>query len=52
MLLAKVQQEHPEDDEVARMIATVRSDQAEQRKLQVLTYRPESAGATPIQGMH
>ena len=37
VLLAKVQQEHPEDDEVARMIATVRSDQAEQRKLQVLT---------------
>ncbi len=37
VLLAKVQQEHPEDDEVARLIATVRSDQAEQRKLQVLT---------------
>jgi eukaryotic-like serine/threonine-protein kinase len=37
VLLAKVQQEHPEDDEVARTIATVRSDQAEQRKLQVLT---------------
>jgi serine/threonine-protein kinase len=35
-LLAKLQQEHPEDDEVARMIATVRSDQAEQHKLQVL----------------
>jgi serine/threonine-protein kinase len=37
VLLARVQQEHPEDDEVARLIATVRSDQADQRKLQVLT---------------
>ncbi len=37
VLLTKVQQEHPEDDEVARLIATARSDQAEQRKLQVLT---------------
>ena len=37
VLLEKLQQEHPEDDEVARLIATVRSDQAEQRKLQVLT---------------
>jgi len=36
-LLAKLQQEHPQDDEVARLITTVRSDQAEQRKLQVLT---------------
>jgi len=36
VLLAKVQQEHPGDDEVARLVATVRSDQAEQRKLQVL----------------
>lgn len=36
-LLAKLQQEHPEDDEVARLVATVRSDQAEQHKLQVLT---------------
>lgn len=37
VLLAKVQHEHPEDDEIARLIVTVRSDQAEQRKLQVLT---------------
>jgi eukaryotic-like serine/threonine-protein kinase len=37
VLLAKLQQEHPQDDEVARLITTVRSDQAEQRKLQVLT---------------
>lgn len=36
-LLAKLQQEYPEDDEVARLVATVRSDQAEQHKLQVLT---------------
>jgi len=36
-LLAKLQREYPEDDEVARLVATVRSDQAEQHKLQVLT---------------
>jgi hypothetical protein len=36
-LLAKLQKEYPEDDEVARLVATVRSDQAEQHKLQVLT---------------
>jgi serine/threonine protein kinase len=36
-LLARLQQEYPEDDEVARLVATVRSDQAEQHKLQVLT---------------
>jgi len=36
-LLAKLQQEYPEDDEVARLVATVRSDQAEQHKLKVLT---------------
>ncbi len=36
-LLTKLQQEYPEDDEVARLVVTVRSDQAEQHKLQVLT---------------
>src|SRR5260370_1381383 len=36
-LLTKLQQEHPEDDEVARLVATVRSDQVEQHKLQVLS---------------
>lgn len=36
-LLTKLQQQYPEDDEVARLVATVRSDQAEQHKLQVLT---------------
>jgi serine/threonine-protein kinase len=36
-LLAKLQEEYPEDDEVARLVATVRSEQAEQHKLQVLT---------------
>ena len=36
-LLSKLQQEYPEDDEVARLVATVRSDQTEQHKLQVLT---------------
>jgi serine/threonine-protein kinase len=35
-LLAKLQREFPEDDEVYRLIATVQSDQAEQHKLQVL----------------
>jgi eukaryotic-like serine/threonine-protein kinase len=35
-LLAKLQQEYPEDDDVARLVATVRSEQAEQRKLQVV----------------
>ena len=35
-LLAKLQQDFPEDDEVARLVQTVRSDQAEQHKLQVL----------------
>ena len=36
-LLAKLQQEYPEDEEVARLMSTVQSDQAEQHKLQVLT---------------
>jgi len=36
-LLTKLQQEYPEDDEVTRLFATVRSDQAEQHKLQVLS---------------
>jgi eukaryotic-like serine/threonine-protein kinase len=35
-LLARLQREFPEDDEVNRLIATVQSDQAEQHKLQVL----------------
>jgi serine/threonine protein kinase len=37
VLLARLQRDFPEDDEVARLVATVRSDQEEQHKLQVLT---------------
>jgi eukaryotic-like serine/threonine-protein kinase len=36
VLLEKLQQDHPNDEEVARLISTVRSDQAQQSKLQTL----------------